>query len=172
MLLTAPGNTSQMPTVATVSMAPWRGPRSRSRELIRRRRRARHGGPASELRLRGRRTFDRDIQTSRRGDAGDDAERNLLALEQWALLDVQFNECLVISGGSLTVSSGPAKPAFSRTSSSDLAVAVFQASAQLRRSSVPESMRLPMHPMPKRVGSSDVNITSSMESRGAKSAAL
>jgi hypothetical protein len=47
MLLTAPGNTSQMPTVATVSMARGAARPSRSPESIRRRRTRHRGGRAS-----------------------------------------------------------------------------------------------------------------------------
>ena len=42
--------------------------------------------------------FDGEAQTGRRGDGGDDAEWNALALQQRALLDVQFDECRVSAG--------------------------------------------------------------------------
>ena len=40
------------------------------------------------------RTFESDIEAGWRGDVGDDAERDALALQNWTLLDVQFKKAL------------------------------------------------------------------------------
>src|SRR5215467_10444789 len=66
-----------------------------------------------------------------------------------------------------TVASSPANPAEWRTCSTDApsrSVSLAAASAD----NVPESKRLPKHPMPKRVGSSEVNTSNSMECFGRK----
>src|ERR1700733_3506156 len=44
-------------------------------------------------------TLDQNSKTCRRGDFRDNAQRSLLALQQWPLLNVQFDECLVVATG-------------------------------------------------------------------------
>ena len=107
-----------------------------------------------------------------RGDAGDDADGDAFAFEEGALFDVEFDPGVVVVGrAALTEASGPVKPA----AVADLRRGfgrcrlVRRLRGGCRRGSgsrVPERRREPMQPMPKRVGSSEVNMTSSMERRG------
>ena len=97
-LLTAPGNTSQMPTVATVSIAPL----ARAAFSIAR---YQFGRCAESVAAIGHqnaagvsaRPLDHNAETRRRGDFRDDAQRNLLPLQQRPLFNVQFDECLVVA---------------------------------------------------------------------------
>ena len=175
MLLTAPGKTSQTPTVATVSIAPvdLRGGLRRPARFRRRRRNAswrsrhQHGAGVAAF------AFDPDAQAGRRGDRRDDAERNAVPFQQRALFDVQFDEGARSSPrGSATRCEVAGEAGRGAAIVQRAAVAVAQARRRRRRRAAPASRRLPKHPMPKRVGSSAVKIRSSIERRGRNAGAL
>ena len=90
-----------------------------------------------------------------------------LLLEQRTLLDVQFDERFVVAARQFHFFERRVYPALRRTSSSDapsLSTSFRAASGVI----VPDSSRLPRQPIPKRVGSSDVNMSNSIECFGRK----
>ena len=131
--------------------------------------RARRDGPASARRRRVRPPLRFRRKAGRRRDRRDDADRDALALEERSLLDVQFDERRVCISAQPDVVERAEKPA----SPPDL-VESPASRVRDRRSSAgiePPKRRLPMQPRPNRVGSSLVNITSSIDRRGRKPAA-
>ena len=67
---------------------------------------------------------DGEAIAGRRGDAGDDAERDAFALQQRPLLDVQLDPGVVVVGRELDRVEAPVKPAAVRTAASVRAVSV------------------------------------------------
>ena len=171
-LLIAPGKTSQTPTVATVSSPPLvLAAFSMARITSAAAHRASRRSGISSAPAWPARPFDDDAETGGRGNFCDDAERDALPFEQGALLDVEFEKRFVVAGWELDALRSPCTPALWRNSSSDwpsLSVSFWAASGE----SVPASNRLPRHPMPKRVGSSDVKTRSSIEFFGRNPASL
>ena len=89
MLLTAPGKTSQMPTVATVSIAPLvRALFSIARISSAAAQRASRRSGIKNTAGVSARTFNQNAETRRCGDFRNNAERNLLLLQQRPLLNV------------------------------------------------------------------------------------
>ena len=94
-LLTAPGNTSQMPTVPTVSMAPVDFAADFKREN-------QFGCGGQRVFAAGHQlaagvsafAFNHDALAGRRGDVRDQAHVDSFLLKKWALLNVQLDELM------------------------------------------------------------------------------
>ena len=169
MLLTAPGKTSQTPTVPTVSMAPVDLAAASSARIS--------SAAAASASLRPGISLPpawppspsiSDAQAGRRGNVRHQADIDSFLLQKRALLDVQLDKLMEASSGN--------GDRFKRASESGAARATLpgrglpcRASASAcAGESTPAIMRLPRQPMPKRVGSSAVKMTSSIERRGLK----
>ena len=109
--------------------------------------------------------FNEDAQAGRRGNVRDQADIDAFLLEQRALLNVQLDELVEAARGHGDGFKRAVNPACVR-SSSRLRPSLSRRASGLLRSEHVAIMRLPRQPMPKRVGSSAVKITSSMERRG------
>ena len=167
MLLIAPGWTRQTPVVATLSGPPAdQAAASTASTASAAAQRAslpaghQHRARVPTLALPGH-------PHRRRGrDRRDDADREPLALEDRPLLDVQLDEGRVVPSGRAGLSTArhriPRRGGSRRGRGPPRRAARPVASAV----SVPQSARLPRQPMPNRVGSSLVNINSSIDRSG------
>ena len=167
--LMAPGWTAQVPTVATVSMASGgEGVVFDGEDEF--------GGGAEGVAAVGHEegagvaaeAGDGVAVAGGGGDVGDDADGDVFAFEERALLDVELYPGVVVVGREVDGGEGAGEAG----GGADLVegwisfrCASWRASA-LVGSRVPPRRREPMQPMPKRVGSSEVNMRSSMERRG------
>ena len=137
MLLTAPGKPRRCRRSRPCRWLRWCARHSQSPESIQPRRREHRGGRASERRPHVRpRLRCSTRKTGRRGNVRHNAERNMLALQQRSLLNVQFDERLVVAARQFHLlrvrrQSRPRR----RTSSSVRAVFVGQSFARHRRES-------------------------------------
>ena len=171
MLLTAPGKTSQTPTVPTVSIAPVALAAASTASAISAA--ARNASRRSGISTAPAWPPSPSISISQgggRGDGGDDAERDAGAFQQRTLLDVQFDEGVIVAGGQRAPTPADRRSRRRREPHRGLRHRASLSAAARAGSSVPESRRLPRQPMPKRVGSSEVKRISSMERRGRKPA--
>ena len=124
MLLTAPGKTSQTPTVATVSIAPV-DLAAASSARIKLRRRCQRVFAAGHQLAAGVAAFalDHDAQAGRRGNVRHQAEVDSFLFQQRTLLDVQFDKLMKASSGQ--------RNGFERAGESGLRAQFFQAAALL-----------------------------------------
>ena len=171
MLLIAPGWTRQTPVVATVSRPPRdlaaastastasaAAHRASRRPAIR----TAPACPPSPFQVTRKR---------RRGrDGRDDADRQAGSFQERALFDMQLDEGGEISRRQPDRRQLAVKPGRPADLVERCAVGILASAAIDSADSAPESARLPRQPMPNRVGSSLVNIKSSIGRTGSKPA--
>ena len=174
MLLTAPGNTSHTPTVPRCRSPRWIWPLLQARESTPPPPPAHLCGPASAFRRRGRLRLQSGYACWPEPQcASPDRCRFLPASSSRPLLDMQLDELMKApSAPGQPIRAIPLNPACVRNSSRPATLFVAQGSACCGRQHSPAIMRLPRQPMPKRVGSSAVKITSSIDRRGLKPSCL
>ena len=110
--------------------------------------------------------FDEQPQARRRRNRGDDADVVTVALEHRSLLDVQFDEARRSISMQTHFAERAAEPGRLPHVVERPAVGVAEALVRHQGRANPDIRREPRQPSPKRVGSSDVNIRTSIERRG------
>ena len=140
MLFTAPGKTSQIPTVATVSIDPVdRAAFSTARISSDAAHSAsRRSGITTAARVPSR-AFDRDSHAGWRRDLGHNSERHALSFQKRPLLDVQFHPRFVIPARQWHILEFAGHPGRTPHFVHRRALSILQLARSLRRKTVPKA---------------------------------
>ena len=167
MLLIAPGWTRQTPVVATVSGLPLDRAlaSTASTASAAAHRASRRPGIKTVARV-STFPFPCDAERRRRGDRRDDADRHAGPFEQRTLFDVQLDEGGKVPGREPDLRELALETRLAADLVERAALGVLAARPATPAVMAPASARLPRQPMPNRVGSSLVNIKSSIGRTG------